>query len=452
MDAPTRWFSLRRRLLAMILGGVTLGWLTTLALTYRDAHHEIDALADAQLVQAAQTLLALAGEYDDDDDVADLGEDGHKYRKHLAFQLWDEAGRLLLRSPGAPAGPFTQEDGFSQAPGHHPWRFYARWDGEHRLRVVVAEDHRVREQLSGHIAGRLLLPALGGLPLLGLWVWFATRRGLAPLDAVADQVAQRAPDRLEPLVPASAPTEIRPLLNALNGLFARVETTLDKERRFTADAAHELRTPLAALAAQAQVARRARDDAERDQAIDQIAAVSRRASRLVDQLLTLARLDPGTPIARADTRLDLLAAQVCADLGATALDKGIGLELDAPAPLTVRVNADLLAILLRNLVDNAIRYTPPGGQVRVAVAADVVGPTLTVRDSGPGIPPGQREEALARFHRLAGQDSEGSGLGLSIAARIAELHGARLTLGEGMGTPGLAVSLGLAADAAGHVE
>jgi two-component system sensor histidine kinase QseC len=442
----TRWFSLRRRLLVLLLGGVTAAWCATLAFTYRDAHHEIDELFDAQLVQAAQTLLAMAGEYDDDDDVAELDGRGHKYQKRIVFQIWDLHERLLLRSRQAPTAPLAERDGFSDGrlDGADGWRFYSQWDRERQLRVQVGENHRVREKLTAHIAARLLVPALFGLPLIGVWVWFATRRGLAPIDAVTAQVAHRAPERLTPLAPATAPVEIRPLLDALNDLFARVERTLDAERRFTADAAHELRTPLAALAAQAQVALRARDAAERDHAVAQIAASSRRASRLVDQLLTLARLDPAVGADMAAVDLCALAAEVCADHGAAALEKDLDLALDAPPAVAVRGNADLLRILLRNLVDNAVRYTPAGG--RIAVRVGTAGPgevDLSVADSGPGIPAEQRGNALRRFQRLAGQEIEGSGLGLSIAVRIAELHGARLELADGIGAPGLAVRLRL---------
>jgi two-component system sensor histidine kinase QseC len=439
----TRWFSLRRRLLALLLGGVTAGWCATLMFSYFDAHHEIDELFDAQLVQTAQTLLAMASEYDDDEEIAELNGHGHKYQKRLVFQLWDAEGHLLLRSRHAPTVPLAAADGFSEIRAGHgdTWRYYSQWDRQRQLRVQVGENHHVREELAGHIAARLLAPALFGLPLIGVWVWFATRRGLAPIDAVAAQVAHRAPGHLAPLAPATAPDEVRPLLEALNDLLARVEHALEAERRFTADAAHELRTPLAALVAQAQVALRARDAAERDHAIEQIAASGQRASHLVDQLLTLARLDPAAGVPMSAHDLGTLAAEVCADHGAAALAKDIALELDAPEAMAVQGNADLLRILLRNLVDNAVRYTPAGGRIEVRVGREGPSVRLAVADSGPGIPPSQRAQALRRFYRLAEQDIQGSGLGLSIAARIAELHGARLDLADGIGVPGLSVSL-----------
>ena len=347
----TRWFSLRRRLLTLLLGGIPAAWLATSIWVYIGIHHELD----------------------------DLLED---------------------------------------------------WPA-HSEETVEEHDDLIRD-----IARRLLSPMLFGLPLLGLWIWLATWRALKPLDDVAEQITARAPDRLQPLAPASAPREIRPLVNAINDLFARVERTLESERRFTADAAHELRTPLAALATQAQVAMRARDNTERDHAIEQLIASCRRASRLVDQLLTLARLDPEKTRAIEMVALDRLAEEVCADHGAPALAKNVALELDA-LPTQVAGNADMLRVLLRNLVDNAIRYTPAGGHVTVAVAPGA----LTVTDTGPGIPAAERKRIFDRFHRLAGQDTEGSGLGLSIVARIAERHGATVRLDAGDNEKGLRVTV-----------
>jgi signal transduction histidine kinase len=342
----TAWFSLRRRLLVLLLAGASACWLVTVVWSYIDVHHEIDEMFEVEHVQAPEN------------------------------------------------------------------------------------DHE-RHELVQRIAKRLLLPALFGLPLLAAWIWLATHRALAPLRSLAGEIAAREPERLSPLVPATAPVEVRPLLDALNALFGRVGQALEAERRFTADAAHELRTPLAALAAQAQVAERARDDAERQHAIAQLVVGSRRAARLVEQLLTLARLDPEAEAPAARVDLQRLAEEVCAAHGSLAIEKGIALSLDA-RPAGVSGNADTLGVLLRNLVDNALRYTPAGGRVQVEVRGGER-PELAVVDSGPGIPAEARQRVFARFHRLAGQDSEGSGLGLSIVARIAERHGASVRLEDAAG-------------------
>ncbi len=425
----TAWFSLRRRLLGLLLGGVAAAWLATMVFSYIDAHHEVDELFDAQLAQAAQTLLALAG-HDEGDDIEDLGDVAHKYQRRLRFQIWRGDGELLMRSKNAPETALTATDGFSETRGDDGhWRHFSQWNEERSLQVQVSENHHIRDDLIGHIAWRLLFPALFGLPLIGLWVWLATRHGLASLDGIARQIASRAPQQLQPLTPATAPEEIRTMLEALNGLFQRVETALEAERQFTADAAHELRTPLAALQAQLQVARRARDSEERDRSLAQLQSGLTRASHLVDQMLQLARLDPesGLPDPQP-VDLAILAEAVCADLGPLILDKNLDFALDAAPGCSVTGQAEWLRVLIRNLVDNAIRYTPAGGTLRVSVSRAAGQCRLCVSDSGPGIPAGERDAVLRRFHRLDQGTQPGSGLGLAIVARIAELHGAELDL------------------------
>jgi two-component system sensor histidine kinase QseC len=368
----------------------------------------------------------------------------HKYQRRLRFQIWRDDGTLLMRSKNAPKSPLTVEAGFSETrtgdDGH--WRHYSQWNEDHNLQVQVSENHHVRDELIGHIAWRLLFPALFGLPLIGFWVWLATRRGFAALDGIARQIASRDPQQLQPVHPAAAPEEIRTLLESLNGLFQRVEHTLEAERRFTADAAHELRTPLAALQAQLQVAQRARDDDERDRSLNQLQSGLTRAAHLVDQMLHLARLDPESGLPAPKT-VDLagLAEEVCADLGPQILAKNIEFDLAASPDCQVTGQPEWLGVLIRNLVDNAVRYTPEGGQVRVDVARANAFVTLSVADSGPGIPADERESVLRRFHRLNQGSQPGSGLGLAIVARIAELHGATLKLDTSITPKGLLVTV-----------
>ena len=438
----TAWFSLRRRLLGLLLGGVAAAWLATMVFSYIDAHHEVDELFDAQLAQAAQTLLALAG-HDEGDDIEDLGDAAHKYQRRLRFQIWRGDGKLLIRSKNAPETALTATDGFSETRGDDGhWRHFSQWNDERSLQVQVSENHHIRDDLIGHIAWRLLFPALFGLPLIGLWVWLATRHGLASLDGIARQIASRAPQQLQPLTPATAPEEIRTMLEALNGLFQRVEAALEGERQFTADAAHELRTPLAALQAQLQVALRARDAAERARSLGQLQSGLTRAAHLVDQMLQLARLDPESGLPNPQpVDLGTLAESVCADLGPLILDKNLDFALDAAPGCSVIGQAEWLRVLIRNLVDNAIRYTPPGGQVRVAIAGSDGCCRLRCSDSGPGIPADERESVLRRFHRLDQGTQPGSGLGLAIVARIAELHGADLELTTGENSCGLTATV-----------
>lgn len=438
----TAWFSLRRRLLGLLLGGVSVCWLATLAFIYLDAHHEVDELLDAQLAQTGQALLALASGRDSRR-LESIGPAVHPYQRQLRFQIWRADGRLLLRSDNTPETPLSLQQGFSESQGDDGhWRYYSQWDETHSLQVQVGENHAVRDELIGQVAWRLLFPALFGLPLLGIWVWAATRKGLSPLDGVASQIQRRAPQQLQPVIPTSAPREVRPMLEALNDLFRRVEDTLEAEKRFTADAAHELRTPLAALQAQLQVALRARSDDERESSLANLRSGLARATHLVDQMLQLARLDPesGLPDAKA-VDLSKLAEDVCAELGTDILAKELDFALEAKRAVMVLGQEEWLRILLRNLVDNAIRYTPAGERVRVTVDDREGRPSLAVTDSGPGIPAEQREAALRRFHRLGDNQPPGSGLGLSIAARVAELHGARLELADAPYRTGLNVSV-----------
>ncbi|MBU3696672.1 ATP-binding protein [Dechloromonas sp.] len=439
----TVWFSLRKRLLALLLGGVTVAWLGTLVFSYLDAHHEVDELFDAQLAQAAQTLLALAS-HEDGDHIEDLGDAGHKYQRQLRFQLWSADGRLLLRSQNAPESPLTAISGFSEtstkSDGH--WRHYSQWNNEKSLQIQVSENHRIRDELIGQIAWRLLFPALLGLPLIGFWVWLATRHGLSSLDNIAREITQRDPQQLYALTPDAAPVEIRPLLEALNDLLGRVGHALDNERRFTADAAHELRTPLAALLAQLQVAQRARNDEERTQSLDQLQTGLHRAAHLVEQMLQLARLDPenGLPDA-GPVSLTAVCEDVCAELGKDILARQIDFSLDADGEGSIHGKAEWLRVLVRNLLDNALRYTQQGGAIRVAIRQSADAATLEIADNGPGIPAEQRAEVCQRFHRLDQTGLPGSGLGLAIVARIVELHGASLQLNDSPFGQGLSVCL-----------
>jgi two-component system sensor histidine kinase QseC len=239
---------------------------------------------------------------------------------------------------------------------------------------------------------------------------------------------------------------VRPLAERLNALFRRVGESLEKERAFTADAAHELRTPIAGIRAQAQVAREATEDAERRRALDQVLAGCDRAARLAEQLLTLARLDAGQGQLRlAPCDLAQIAREVLAELAPGAHSCGTALALVAVAPVPVAGDSLLLHVLVRNLVDNAVRYGGPEGAVTVTVGRDAEGSRLCVSDRGPGIPLAERQRVLDRFYRSVGTREQGAGLGLSIVSRIAALHGAKLELSEGPGGHGLCATVGFPA-------
>jgi two-component system sensor histidine kinase QseC len=434
--------SIRRRLLAALLLTTVLAWGATLLLSYRDTHHELDELLDAYLAQSATLLMAQVGHEVGEVDTGHAPQ-LHRYGRKVVFQIWEEGRNLRLHAVSAPNVRLSaQEEGYSDTVvGGEAWRVFSVWDEERRYLVQVGERREVRDELARTIAQNLVQPLLVTLPVLGLLIWFGVARGLRPLTALSQQVEERHPDNLAPLEAAAAPAEVAPLVQGLNRLLARVSASLDSERRFTADAAHELRTPLAAIKTQAQVARGAATEDERRRALDNVAAGCDRAAHLVQQLLTLARLEPEQTRSRERCDLRAIAAATIAELAPAAIEKGIAIQLEEGVPVAVPCESALVGILMRNLIDNAVRYSTRGGEVRVKVALTAAGAEFSVVDQGPGIAPEQRELVWERFYRVLGSGESGSGLGLSIVKRIADLHGAQASLGEGAAGRGARVSV-----------
>ena len=424
--------SLQLRLIGLMLAAVALFGLIAGIQSYRNALHEADEIFDAQLAQLGQTLLAIAI-HADDDETASTGPVAHKYQRSLAFQVWStehDRPRLLLHSGKSAAAlpDLLPEEGFSHGEWQgQRWRYYRQNDPKRELEVVVGQSDRARSDLAREVAWHNLQPFLFGLPLLAIAAFFAIRLGLQPLRKLARELQQRSPERLDPVRLEDGPNEIAPVIAALDRLFSRVQATLDNERRFTSDAAHELRTPLAAMRAQIQAALLAPSPAEQRDSLEKALHGADRMNHLVDQLLTLARLDAQSPALPAEP-VDLAEAarSACAGLGPAALTRHIELELEAGAAAPVAGSADLLQILLRNLLDNAIRYTPAGGSVRLTVQPMDQAVRLEISDTGPGVPDDQLARLGQRFHRLDPSQAEGVGLGLSIVLRIAEIHHAQV--------------------------
>ena len=432
---------MRRQLLLLLLGSVAVIWIATAIVSYFDARHEIDELLDAHLAQSASLLIAQAGH--EPEELEEHAPELHRYARRVAFQFWEGGTLLRLHSGNAPATRLSPRDeGFSDARiDGERWRVFSGWDRKRRYLVQVGERMGARGEIAATMARNMLLPLAVALPVLALLIWLTIERVMRPLRMLDRQVEDRAPDNLAALEPGDAPAEVAPLVDNLNRLFERVRASLENERRFTADAAHELRTPLAALRAQAQVARGASEARERGHALDNVIAGCDRATHLVEQLLTLARLEPERFHAdRTATELRAIAERAIADLAPFALGKSIDIELEEGPPVEVRADARLLGILLRNLLDNAVRYSPARTSVRVQVGRHGDAPFVVVADQGPGVPPHERAELGRRFHRLVGGEISGTGLGLSIAKRIAELHGATVAFDEAAGG-GLAVSV-----------
>jgi len=435
--------SLQARLLLLVLGLAAVVWLAAAGLIWRDARHELDELLDGHLAQAAALLVVQHAAYHDDDRVADAPA-LHKYAPRVVFQVFHE-GHLVQRSARAGTAPMgTVERGFStvRMDDGSEWRVFAAQGAERDVQVYVGELTGSRSAILRAVLRSVLLPLLVALPLLALAGWWAVRRGLLPMRQLSEALGQRRPEALEPVVLANVPTEMQPMVHALNDLFARIERVLDGERRFTSDAAHELRTPIAAIRAQAQVALGAGDDqAQREHALRATLAGCDRATHLVEQLLTLARLE-AAPAGRADV-VDLtdMARRVLAELAPGALARGQQLALEATAPCRVRGNDLLLGVLLRNLVDNALRYSPDGATVQVSVAVEAGRPVLHVDDSGAGMSDAEMARLGERFYRVPGHAQPGSGLGWSIVQRIAQVCGARVQTGRSERLGGLAVAV-----------
>ncbi len=441
--------SLRGRLLAGVLSSVALAWIGVSISGYRSARSELDEIFDAHLAQSTALLVAqLPGgdEEDDEDHELELEFEHapllHRYARNVAFQVWERGRRLRIHSVSAPRERLSpEEDGFSTATSDgRRWRVFSTWALDGRALVQVGERMDARDAVSREIAEHLLVPVVVALPLLAFALLIAIGRSLAPLAAIANAVARREPARLEPLAMADAPVEIRPLVERLNTLFARIAQGLERERAFTSDAAHELRTPLAAIRAQAQVAHDATDDAERRRALGRVMAGCDRAAHLSDQLLTLARLEAGALQSRMGA-CDLVpvAREVLAELAPDALARRATLELVGDELAVVHGDETLLHILLRNLADNALRYGPVGGHVRVSLHRAGETCELRVADEGPGLTSGEAARVTERFYRGSETSESGAGLGLSIAERIAELHGAELAFGQAPGGRGLEV-------------
>lgn len=431
--------SLRARLTGALLLAVLAFAALQAAVTYRTARAETEALFDAQMQRIALSLSGRlgAGALSDDAPAADTPA-----AREMIIQIWRADGVMLYRSPQGRLLPPQTVIGFSDTvAGGEPYRIYALRTATQV--VQVAQQTEARGRMAGQLALRAVLPVALLAPVLMLIVWWVVGRAIGPIERVRRQVAARRPDDLAPLPTAGLPAEVRPLVGEMNGLLTRLSAAWDALTHFTADAAHELRSPLAALRLQAQSLQRAPDDATRAIATERLLAGIDRATRLVEQLLALARQEgagEGAELVSLD--LTALARNALADAEPEAARHAIALTLDAPtAHVVLRADEAALAVLLRNLLGNALRHTPPGGQVRVGVREEASVIDLTVEDSGPGIAPDERARVLDRFYRVPGTPGHGSGLGLAIVRAIAERHGAALTLDASPTLGGLRVML-----------
>jgi two-component system sensor histidine kinase QseC len=437
--------SMRRFLLLALLATILLLAVLESIWSHRQGVHEIDEVFDAQLAQYAHTLLGLIDHGESRQGMADLDRRlaateiagaHHRYEAQLGFQMWRGPDELLVSSSSLPASQLVPlQPGYQHADiAGQRWLFFTLHDAEHGRWLVAGQNSAIRSELAGRFALHDVTTAIALILALGTAVVLIMRLGLAPLDKLARQVGKRDENDLRAVATGDLPRELQPLAESINRAFARIDRALDREKQFTNDAAHELRTPVAIVQTQLENALADSTGATRP-AIAAALDATRNLGQLIRQLLELARLSPESQRASYESveLHQLVREQIAANL-ALVDRKQLEVSLGGTAPVVVRGNPRLLAILVRNLLDNAINYTPVGGSIEASIDLLPGGAQLCISDSGPGIPAPQRQLALQRFYRLPAQQGDagvsGCGLGLTLVDMIAQLHGARLELGD----------------------
>jgi two-component system, OmpR family, sensor histidine kinase QseC len=452
------WRSLRVRSLLTVLA-VVLPVLAIYAyLSHAHVSHQLGYRLDGRMkhevTMLREAVLRSGGDNARLREIVDIMPIDTFPQRRL-YGVWAD-GELILSTQSLPFDTVpTLDPGYSDVEaGNSAWRILvdlvpasAQTQGRN-IAVLVADPMAVRTSLIRGGAIDTTLPVLIAVPVLIIGIYIALIRSLGPLTQLAEQIRNRSPARLTPLETTGVPSEVKPIAESVNALLARLAESLEQERRFTADAAHELRTPLTALKAHAQVALRAQDETLRRETLQSIARIVGRTDRMISQLLILARLDP--QVSRIQTeQVDLgkLVAQSLSDLQVMAEARGHELQLEAQPAVTVRGSSTALTILVRNVVENALQYSNDGEPVEVKVLRDGAHGILTVSDTGPGIPDVAKQEVFNRFRRLPDAKAPGTGLGLSIVQRIAELHGADVTLQDVESRTGLRVAIRIPAAA-----
>ena len=429
MRALRRAPSIHTALVLWLAVGLAVSLVAAAILTFQRARDEANALFDLQLRQAAASIIGMPLA-DSTPFAGTTSDDG------LVVQIWDRQGVRIYRSRATPESdriPSQRAPGFAtiDTPAG-PYRvFSVLANGQV---VQVGQPLHVRSELAARLALSTILPLALVTPVIALFVWVAVRRGLAPLARVAAAVQKRSAVQLAPLNPVGWPREVEPIVQALNQLLGRLGRALDAQRAFVADAAHELRTPLAALALQAQLVERETTPQARAQALSDLRGGLARATRVVEQLLSLAREEPDVaPVTLAPVDVSALLRETVASLSLLASAKSIDLGVTrADDAAIVTGDANGLRTLLANLVDNAIRYTPANGRVDASVEVRGAEVVIAIRDNGPGIAPEERERIFQRFARGDSPGAPGSGLGLAIVRRIAERHGGSVDIEDGL--------------------
>ncbi|MDH0127088.1 ATP-binding protein [Brucella pituitosa] len=414
--------SISRRLITILIISTGMVWLFATAWIFFSTRSEVERVLDARLMEAGRMVSSLVTSQEiESRPLADLAvqlasRDHTSYDRQLSCQIWSLNGDLVSLSESAPAERLSEShDGFSQTEiDGETWRVYAVVNKEIGVRVLVGDTLKVRSDLVNDVIRGLLLPMLPILPVLAGLIWFSVRRGLSPLNRIAHDLEQRHASDLSPLAGVEAAKEIVPVVNSLNGLFERVTGLRDRERNFTAFAAHELRTPLAGLKTQAQVALASKDMVVRDQALRQIMVGVDRTGRLIRQLLDISSVEAKE---RPGQEGVVVAGRVLCRLASELSDPARDVTVEVAPDLDdlhLSMEPELFTLAARNLIENAVNHSPTGGTVR-CISTKVSGRTaIIIEDDGPGIPEEELPHVTERFFRGRNKAAVGSGLGLAI--------------------------------------
>ncbi|MEW8272066.1 MAG: ATP-binding protein, partial [Candidatus Thiodiazotropha taylori] len=438
--------SIRLRLLVMISLSILLLWGATFGFTWWRTSRDINLVYDAELKLVAE-LLAVATEHeleelDLEDYQINLSESGYDFP--LLLQVWSDDNKLVIQGPGTPDNVLTSSvlDGYSDSEfDGEGWRVYTLNISEYNYRIHVARGHAVSEALVSSFVQDVVKPLLIVLPLSGM-LWFIIQQGFRPLRSVSRLIGERDYDYLHPVTAEHIPEEVADLVDELNALLTRLKVSIERNNRFTADVAHELRTPIAGMLVQMQSSVTGRTDEEREKGLAQINKGLNHLNHVVNQLLILASIEP-EKIRMQFEVFDLVsvAEEVMSDISPMALTKQVEMELIADDQIELNGNREMLAIMLSNLVTNAMKFTPGGNKISVFIKNHYKGVELAVEDSGPGIPDDKKKWVFERLNRLPGETESGSGLGLSIVKEICELHQGIITLQDRKDEHGLIVNL-----------
>jgi len=419
--------SIRKNLLTWLLTGLLVAGLGTGIATYFKTLEEVGKVLDFELREITYSMRYSSSFIPDQlESFGDTSRDDNDF----IVQVWNTSGTLLYSSQPSINLPQASAQGLSiitRSDGD--WRTFRLISGSHVIQAAQTEGDRW--EITAGIALRMLVPLAMLVPALAFLVWIAVGKSLAPLTRITAEVGRRNASAMEPLDSQSVPEEILPLLMALNGLLSRLEESIASQRRFVADAAHELRTPLTALSLQAQLVEQAQEPKERNETVNNLRLGIARATHLVTQLLTLARQEPDAQLPFVHLDLAVLVRQVVGEFAPMADFRRIDLGVNANQSELMDGDEEALRILVGNLVDNAIRYTPQGGKVDVTLSKNETGLTLDVKDTGAGVPIEERERIFGRFYRIAGNEIQGSGLGLAIVHQIAQSHRAAIEISIG---------------------